>query len=271
MVLDCENPTKQEETLCNCKKSVEIYKKLSDAYELARIKHASDHASFSNWKNLHNQWKNKTGEYEKWNDIFTSKEAKFIKHLRWPRICGQQDHMINDVNANWECMDEANKKGYYKPWSNGFYAYDTIYNYVFGDVTCHYNVRCGRTQSSKDGIQNDYQGEEPKTDPKTGMEWLGKNEPKFDEQVPNYQGVCCSQLLNDITNSGGDLSINNISQKCGIGEGVSKDKDTPAEKVNTEEKKDEGGVLYIIIFVVICLLIISSSFGAVLLVSSSRG
>lgn len=219
MEINCETTKNaQEIQLCSCKLAAETYKKLYEEYTKKRAQYAVDSASYQRWRDIHNQWKNKTGEFEKWNAILGSKDLTFFKELwaggqrGWYNDC--QDR-VNNENYNWQCGNSAAvpSKNIYDPW--GFYAYETPT--ARGAGPCRWlEARCKRRDDSKAKIDNDYNAVEPRVDPKTNRVWLHVSAPTDDARPPSYTGVCCSQIFEDIQVDGGDVSINDIQQKCGI-------------------------------------------------------
>lgn len=249
--IDCNNPrTANERSLCACSESVKNYKRLVDQFDLDKINYASDMASYNRWKVLDNEWQSKSGKYQKWNDIVSSKEHTINKVLGWYG-CNNID---NQGPSNHQCGLQAEIDKKYDPF--GFYAYESYTNR--GGGPCRWrNVRCKRTESSKQKIDNDYNTDRPQSDPDDSKKvWLNRNPPQDTSKPPTYNGVCCSQIIDNIKNSGGDVNLSDISQNCGNSSGGG----TPS----TNSKKDDD--TYVFIGIGSLSLFISCFFMIILLV-----
>lgn len=226
--IDCSNPKNaNERSLCACSESVKTYKRLVDQFDIDKANYASDMASYNRWKNLHNEWAGKSGKYSKWKDIISSKDHSFSDNAGIYNDCGD---INNTSKTNNKCSQKASERNMYD--SSGFYSYE---NYkTSGTGPCHWvGVRCKRTESSKQKIDNDYNADRPQSDPEDSSKvWLNRSPPIDSSDAPSYSGVCCSQIINRITNSGGDVNISNISQECG----------TTAGSTSSNQKKEEEDI-----------------------------
>ena len=210
--INCSSPKDANEiSLCACKEGVDTYKKLSDEYTQKCIKFASDDASYQRWIAAHNNWKAKTGAYESWLKAYNDKDVTFVKHLNWD-VGWRPKGYIDNPDYNHQCGAEASNKGLFDPWA--YYANDVWYN---GQPINKGDAGCARRENLKfDHITKPYTDAEPKTDPQDASKtWLNVAAPKNDAVPPVYKGTCCSQIFQNITSTGGDINMDNISQQCG--------------------------------------------------------
>jgi hypothetical protein len=235
MNINCDAPKNAQQTqLCACKTAADTYKNLYDDYMKKRAQYAVDSASYQRWIRKHNEWKNKTGEFSKWKDIIASQDAVFGAGMGRYNDCHD---IANTEHTNWVCGKSAGEKKYYDNW--GFYAFETPTSGGIGP--CRWvDARCKRTAQSRAKVTNDYNAQEPRSDPQDKKKvWLHVNAPVDYAKPPAYTGVCCSQIFNDIETGGGDVTFDRISQQCGItATGAASEGTTGA--ANTRGNADDG-------------------------------
>lgn len=221
MSVDCNNPKPAEIALCACKTSVDTYKRLTDAYDAQKAQYAADRASYERWLAKHNDWKNKTGDFERYRNFDANQEFN-ANDTDWSRDCSVCWSACNYPSSHgWaddNCKRWAGERGlahsdeYYY---NGNWWHDS----GGGDGACgkkRVRYKCSRRPNKIDEWRNNYNGSEPKTDPQDGSkQWLNRAAPVDNATPPTYNGTCCTQILSEITASGGNVTIDNISQKCG--------------------------------------------------------
>ena len=98
--IDCTKTTIASEiALCACKRSVDQYKILSDAYMFQKKKFTDDNASYLRWSNKHNDWLNTTGDYARF------KNKDFKQEIDSGQCWGQPRG-----NGDWHCAEAARNK-----------------------------------------------------------------------------------------------------------------------------------------------------------------
>lgn len=170
----------------------------------------NDKISKQKWENLHNQWKNKTGNYSRWNDILNSENDTFKIGLDWNNCNSISDNR----DTNWQCGNQASRDGKYDPW--GYYAYEDYY--MRGAWPCVWRgINCKRRDSSKNKIRNEYLQNEPTTDlsDPNSRQWIYNGIPvNLESERPKLPDtlVCCGINIDNITSN--EILIDNINQKC---------------------------------------------------------
>lgn len=204
MPINCATTTKATEiALCGCKTSTDTYKRLVDSYDIENTQYAANDASYKRWLGKHNDWKNITGDYDRFKNKDFQQEIG--SDQCWGRPRG---------NGDWHCAEAAGKKNlpYSGDWKD--IGQDSCCDSC-GWAWAKDTFKCKRSQDSINNANNDWKNNEPKSDPNDGNKvWLNAAAPQPPVK-PGYSGTCCAQVLGDITSKGGNISIDNISQSCG--------------------------------------------------------
>ena len=184
----------------------EIAKRNTDKTAFYRAAHSVWTTKKQNFDNKLNSWKNKTGEYSHWNDKLASKHDNF-----WPDYCwgtGGCRDIQQSGDTNWQCGDKAEKSGKYDPWGYISDGHTQACGYDDGACIRNRRMRCSRSETSKQKINNDYNADMPTftdTEPKDK-----EGQYAYDEQINNAGNIqCCANILKTGL---GDTS--NVSQSC---------------------------------------------------------
>ena len=176
-------------------------------------KQALYRADHGTWKNLKqafddklSRWKNKTGEYSHWNDKLASKDDNF-----WPEYCWGTGGCRDIQNSNdtvWQCGKRAEILGKYDPWGYTSDGNTQACGYDDGGCIRNRRMRCSRSETSKQKINNDYNADMPTFTKPEPIEKVGAY--AHDPTIPNDGNVqCCANIFKINT---GD--VNNVKQSC---------------------------------------------------------
>ena len=205
MSINCTSPKNAGEiSICACKSSADDYKRLVNAYDTQKINYTADSASYQRWISEHNDWKNKQGNYIRFKDIDFQEEID--SGMCWGKPRG---------NGDYQCRESARNKGlpYHEGWVD-IGKESCCESFLFACIKDRF--RCQRSQGSINNANIEWRNSEPQADPQSNKIWLNVTPPIDNAVPPVYIGVCCAQIFDQITNSGGNIDIDNISQKCGI-------------------------------------------------------
>ena len=252
MTIECTNPKNASEvSLCACKSSADDYKRLVNAYDTQKINYTADSASYQRWISDHNDWKNKQGNYIRFKDVDFQQEIG--SEMCWGQPRG---------NGDYQCKESARNKGlpYHEGWID-----------IGKDSCCSgcgwawqkNTFKCNRSQDSINNANIEWKNTEPQIDPQNNKIWLNVPPPVDNAIPPVYQGVCCSQIFEKITNSGGDINLDNISQTCGSSNTDANDTNDTNDTKNPSNLKEKlssifkNKTLTISIIILICCMLLS--------------
>ncbi len=269
MPIDCANPkNKAESSLCACQKAVDLMEENLRVYEKRLEDYSTNLASYNRWKSALSDWENKTGVYADWQNKISSMNTVFPVMTRWEKVCGT--NLVNTPEANWQCGNTADQNKLYDPW--GFYCYEQF----AGNTVCNLNLRCARTQQSKDKIINDYNAIKPTSDPlDSNKKWTEDQKPQTPQQNVVNNILCCTQLFQDIQ-SDSDIDFSNISQQCSQKINDRLQNDSPQVQAPTKVAKKNktkiqtttiapSKISNITIIVVVIVILCSSSISSIML------
>jgi hypothetical protein len=221
--IDCtlSNLTPQEKNYCNCQAAVQIAVQLMREYDNQLLQYVADDASWIRWNNLHKEWSDRRGQFEKYK--VHGKSQDFRVEWGWA-----------DWDTNNTCRECANNKWGWGEnskipggaWCNGqsgrllgAYAYQDSGDW--GWHAWHAGSRkwwsCKKSDAQKSIENQEYNAVEPIVDPSDQSKvWKGIPRPQRPGPPNIGDIVCCSQVFRGIEVQGGDVDFSNISQICGI-------------------------------------------------------
>ena len=187
--------------LRSCLEATETFKKAFDVYIKQLQKYNDDKESFKRWKREWNDWKNRTGRYNIYKNHGVNLEfwANEYDDTCW---WGE-----NWNSAHKWCHNAADSKGY-----DGRNYWAKKWGMCKGRYG---NFVCGKADEEIKRQNDEYTSAEPKTDPENNKYWLGIDEPNPPQPLSGNNIMCCAQLFDDISiTGGGNANFNNIIQNC---------------------------------------------------------
>jgi len=213
--------------LRSCLEATETFKKAFDEYIKLLKKYNDDKESFKRWKSDWNDWKNRTGRYNVYKNHGVNLQFWANEH---DGTCWWGE---NWNSAHKWCHDAANSKGH-----DGENYWAKRWGMCKGRFG---NFLCGKPDEEVKKQNEEYTAAEPKTDPQNKTKyWLGMNEPTPPQALSGNNIMCCSQLFDDISvTGGGNANFSNIIQNC-IQKISTKLKENPVENDNKPPKQYEN-------------------------------